>query len=102
MEEEKGGEEARDLQNGDREEEWEDIPIMEEDTNRSETAKLDMPNDKAMGRPTNTSPGRPRGRGQRGFWVRKREASKRGRTKSKEGEALVKTNDPKPKVYKGK
>ena len=71
---------------------------MEEDTNRSETAKLDMPNDKAMGRPTNTSPGRPRGRGQRGFWLKRREANVRGRTKSKDGEELVKTNDHKSKV----
>ena len=62
-----------------------------------------MPNDKTLGRPRITlSPGRPRGRGQRGFWLRRREANVRGRTKSKEGEALVKANDPKSKFNRDK
>ena len=80
----------------DREDEWEDINPMEGDSiARSETTKVDRPNDRAMGRPRSAMfPGRSRGRGQRGFWV-KREAKLRGRTKSNEGGSLGQTNDPK-------
>ena len=62
---------------------------------RSETTNVSSPNDRALGRPTSTMfPGRLRGRGQRGFWL-KREAKLRGRTKSNEGGSLGQTNDPK-------
>ena len=80
----------------DREDEWEDINLVEGDSiARSETTKMDRPNDRAMGRPKSVVlPGRQRGRGQRGFWL-KREAKLRGRTKSSEGGSLGQINDPK-------
>ena len=80
----------------DREDEWEDInPVEGDSIARSETTKVDRPNDRAMGRPRSAMfPGRPRGRGQRGFWL-KREAKLRGRTKSNEGGSPGQTNDPK-------
>ena len=80
--------EARILPAQDREDEWEDInPVEGDSIARSETTKVDRPNDRAMGRPRSAMfPGRLRGRGQRGFWL-KREAKLRGGQSQMKGEA---------------
>ena len=85
----KGGEEAKTQSDLEGEDEWEDILTEEEDVAAGrEATEEDKPKAKKVGRPTSTvSPGRLGGRGQRGYWVKKREAKLRGRTKSSEGGA---------------
>ena len=69
---------------------WEDIDQGEEDKSTgSETVGEAKPRTSVRGRSTNViSPGRPRGKGRRGYWVAKREAqmggghSKSGQTKT--------------------
>ena len=94
--------ETRNLPAQDREDEWEDInPVEGGSLTRSETTNVSSPNDRALGRPTSTMfPGRLRGRGQRGFWLNRKEAKLRGRTKSNEGGGHGQSNDPKPSRVK--
>ena len=64
--------------------EWVDITPQEGDsTSRSESVEDRRPVTGAMRRQRNIiSPGRPRGKGSRGYWVAKREEKHKGRTKS--------------------
>ena len=85
VKEERRGGQTTHQDSGVEEDEWEDmIPVEEDSQTRSESVEVDNPVSETKRRPRSvSSPGRPRGKGRRGYWVAKREEHVKGKTKSK-------------------
>ena len=89
--------EAERTHNSDREDDeagWVDITPQEEASSGRESEGIGKPNTSALRRPRSIiSPGRPRGKGRKGYWVAKREAqlTEKLKTTSKE-DSIVRTD----------
>ena len=83
------GRKTQNLQGEAEEDDWEDMnPRGEDKPTGSETAGEAKPKTRARGRPKIVhSPGRPRGRGRRGYWVARREDQLQ-----REGRLIVRTD----------